>query len=52
MKRSYSYTIIFFLLTAGLGEIKGQNFIGMSKSAIPAMLKTRYPEFKLDKGSS
>jgi hypothetical protein len=51
MKRGYSYTIVFFLLIAGLVELKGQNFIGMPKSAIPAMLKTMHPEFKLDKGA-
>jgi hypothetical protein len=50
MKRSCSYTIVFFLLITGLVEIKGQNFIGMAKSAIPEMVKTRYPQFKLDKG--
>jgi hypothetical protein len=36
---------------AGLSELHGQNFIGMPKSAIPALLKTRYPQFKLDKGA-
>ena len=51
MKRGYSYTIVFFLLMAGLVELKGQNFIGMPKSNIPAMLKTLHPEFKLDKSA-
>jgi hypothetical protein len=51
MKRGYNYTIVFLLLIAGLSELKGQNFIGMSKSAIPEVLKTRYPQFKLDKGA-
>jgi len=50
MKRGYSYTFVFFLLIACLGELHGQNFIGMSKSDIPALLKTKYPQFKLDKG--
>jgi hypothetical protein len=51
MKRGYNYTIVFFLLIAGLSELNGQNFIGMSKSAIPEVLKTRHPEFKPDKGA-
>jgi hypothetical protein len=51
MKRGYNYTIIFFLLITGLIEVKGQNFIGMPKSAIPAALKTLHPEFKLDKSA-
>jgi hypothetical protein len=51
MKRSCSYTIVFFLLVSSLGELKGQNFIGMPKSAIPELLKSRFPEFKLDKGA-
>jgi hypothetical protein len=38
-------------MIVGLNELKGQNFIGMSKSAIPELLKTRYPQFKLDKGA-
>ncbi len=51
MKRGYNYTIIFLLLIAGMAELHGQNFIGMPKSDIPALLKTRYPQFKLDKGA-
>jgi len=51
MKRGYSYTIIFLLLIAGLNDVKSQNFIGMSKSDIPALLKTKYPQFRLDKGA-
>jgi hypothetical protein len=51
MKRGYNFTIVFFLLVLGLGETKGQNFIGMPKNAIPPLVKTRYPEFKLDKGT-
>ena len=49
MKKGYSYIVLFLLLLTAFTEIRGQNYIGKSKSEIPALLKSAYPQFKLDK---
>jgi len=43
---------IFFCLFMVLITVNGQNFIGMAKSEIPAALKTSFPQFKPDKGTT
>jgi hypothetical protein len=50
MKKACAYIIMILSLSCTV-DLKGQNFIGIHKDAIPGLLKTAYPQFKLDKSA-
>jgi len=43
--------LILLLFSASFMSIKAQNFIGLNTTEIAGVMKTGYPQFKLDKGA-
>ena len=51
MKTVFGYTGLFLLMLLFPVKTDGQNFIGLHKDEIAGLLKTVYPQFKLDRNA-